>query len=108
MKQEHQPQRSKLDLAQDFSRGNDKLVYRFGEHSTLRKTRWDILRAFQDGVTCFSFRFNYKGRQFGDPKSPEDNIALPPAAGFDEKDAIEMATTAHQRFQNTVAKLIAG
>jgi hypothetical protein len=100
--------RSQLDLAKPFNRGNKLLVYNFDEKSTLRKTRFDCLRAFQDGFTCFQFRFNYKGRQFGDPKSPEDNVALPPAAGYDEKDAIEMATRAHLRFQNTVAKLIAG
>ncbi len=100
--------RSKLDLAQPFTRGNDKLVYHFDEHSNLRKTRMDILLAWMNGVTCFSFRFNYKGRKFGDPKSEEDNIAIPHAAGFDERDVIEMATTAYVRFQNTVAKLIAG
>jgi hypothetical protein len=103
-----QPERSQLDLAKSFNTGNDLLVYHFDEHSTLRKTRTDILLAFMQGKTCFSFRFNYKGRKFGDPKSPEDNIAIPPMAGFDEKDAIEMATIAHQRFQNTVAQLIAG
>ena len=100
--------RSKLDLTKPFDRGNKLFVYHFDEHSNLRKTRFDVLRAFQDGATCFQFRFNYKGREFGDPKSPEDNIALPPDAGFDERDAIEMATIAHQRFQNTVAQLIAG
>lgn len=100
--------RSKLDLAKPLTRGNKRFVYYFDEHSTLRKTRWDVLRAFQDGFTCFEFRFNYKGRTFGDPESEDDNILLHPDAGYDEKDAIEMATTAHQRFQNTVAKLIAG
>jgi hypothetical protein len=98
--------RSQLDLAQPFNRGNDLLVYEFDEHSNLRKTRTDILLAWMSGVTCFSFRFNYKGRKFGDPDSPDDNIAIPHAAGFDERDVIEMATTAHMRFQNTVSKLI--
>lgn len=100
--------RSQLDLAKPFNRGNKLFVYQFDEKSTLRKTRFDVLRAFQDGFTCFQFRFNYKGRQFGDPLSQEDNVALPPAAGYDEHDALEMATIAHMRFQNTVAKLIAG
>lgn len=100
--------RSQLDLAKPFNRGNKLLIYHFDEHSTLRKTRFDVLRAFQEGFTCFSFRFKYKGREFGDPTSPEDNVALPPDAGFDEQDAIEMATIAHMRFQNTVAKLITG
>lgn len=104
----NEPTRSTLDLAKTFNTGNKLLVYNFDEHSTLRKTRFDVLRAFQDGFTCFSFRFKYKGREFGDPSSPEDNIAIPPMAGFDEKDAIEMATIAHMRFQNTVSQLIAG
>ena len=108
MKQEREPQRSRLDLTQDFRRGNDRLIYHFDEHSNLRKTRMDILLAWMNGVTCFSFRFNYKGRKFGDPKSEKDNIAIPHKAGFDEKDVIEMATEAHLRFQNTVSKLIAG
>jgi len=100
--------RSQLDLSKPFNRGNKLFVYNFDEKSTLRKTRFDVLRAFQDGFTCFQFRFTYRGRKFGDPKSPEDNVALPPAAGYDEHDALEMATIAHMRFQNTVAKLIAG
>lgn len=108
MKQEREPQRSRLDLTQDFRRGNDRLIYHFDEHSNLRKTRMDILLAWMNGVTCFSFRFNYKDRKFGDPKSEKDNIAIPHKAGFDEKDVIEMATEAHLRFQNTVSKLIAG
>jgi hypothetical protein len=92
--------RSQLDLAQPFNRGNDLLVYRFDIGSTLQKVKSDILRAFIEGFTCFRFEFQFKGRKF------EDRIALPPAAGFDERDALEMAEFAHARFLNTVSKLI--
>ena len=92
--------RSKLDLAQSFHRGNNLFVYQFNEASTLQKTRSDILRAFIEGFTCFLFKFEFKRRKF------EDRIALPSAAGFDERDALEMAEYAHTRFLNTVAKLI--
>lgn len=93
-------ERSKLDLAQPFNRGNDLLVYKFNFDSTLQKTKSDIIRAFIEGFNCFRFEFQFKGRKF------EDRIALPPAAGFDERDALEMAEHAHARFLNTVSKLI--
>lgn len=93
-------ERSKLDLAQPFNRGNDLLVYRFDVGSTLQKVKSDILRAFIEGFNCFRFEFEFKGRKF------EDRIALPHAAGFDERDALEMAEYAHARFSKTLAKLI--
>lgn len=93
-------ERSKLDLAQPFQRGNNLLVYRFNEASTLQKTREDILRAFIEGFTCFCFEFHFNGRLF------QDRMALPHAAGFDERDAVEMAEYAHSRFANTVENLI--
>lgn len=98
--------RSNLDLAQKFERGNKDLTYWFTEASTLERVRYDILNAFLEGCTCFRFRFRFKGRLFGRPDSPEDNVAIPHAAGFDERDALEMAETAHARFLNTVSKLI--
>lgn len=94
-------ERSQLDLAQSFNRGNDLLVYRFDVASNLQKVKSDILRAFVEGFNCFRFEFQFKGRKF------EDRFALPHAAGFDERDALELAEHAHARFLNTVSKLIA-
>jgi hypothetical protein len=92
--------RSKLDLSQPFNRGNDLLVYKFTGDSTAEQTRKDILRAFKEGFNCFRFEFDFQGRKF------EDRIALPHAAGFDERDALEMAETAFCRFLNTAEKLL--
>lgn len=96
---EETPPRSKLDLAKDFSRGNELHIYEFNEQSTRFQTCADIKRAFVEGFTCFLFKFSFKGRKF------EDRHALPSDAGFDEKDAWEMGAFAFDRFLNTVAQL---
>lgn len=101
-------QRPQLNLTGNFTRGNKNLTYWFNETSTLEKTRADILKAFLGGVTCFSFRFRYKGRLFGKADDPDDNVAIPPGANYDEEDALEMAEVAYLRFVNAIALLTAG
>ncbi|MDQ5945509.1 MAG: hypothetical protein QG619_931 [Pseudomonadota bacterium] len=93
------PKRPDLNLAQDFSRGNELYIYEFNEQSTRFKTAADIRRAYTEGFTCFLFKFKFHGRKF------EDRQALPPGAGFDETDAFEMGEYAYDRFLATVAKL---
>lgn len=95
-------ERSTLDLTANLSRGNKLLVYRFDEKTTRKKLRFDILHAFMEGFNCFRFEFTYQKRKF------EDRIALPHAAGFEDKDAIEMADLAYNRWQNTISQIIAG
>jgi len=92
--------RSQIDLSKPFDRGNDLFEYTFTEATNRHQVRSDVLRAFIEGFNCFKFKFEHKGRKF------EDRIALPHAAGFDERDAVEMAEYAHDRFLNTVAKII--
>jgi len=92
--------RSKLDLAQPFNRGNDLFEYTFTVATKRHDVQAAVLRAFIEGFNCFLFKFEFKGRKF------EDRIALPHAAGFDERDAVEMAEYAHDRFLNTVKKLV--
>ena len=94
------PKRPDLNLAQDFSRGNELHIYNFNEQSTRLKTATDIRHAYTEGFTCFLFKFKFHGREF------EDRQALPPGAGFDESDAFEMGEYAYDRFLATVAKLV--
>lgn len=97
---------SSLNLAQDFSRGNDLFVMNFDEESARFGsarfgTAVKIKNAFVEGFTCFLFRFKFHARSF------EWRVALPPAAGFDEQDAWDMGQEAFDRFLVTVAKLAA-
>lgn len=92
---------SSLNLAQDFSRGNDLFVMNFDEKSARFSTAVKIKNAFVEGFTCFLFRFKFHARSF------EWRVALPPAAGFDEQDAWDMGQEAFDRFLFTVAKLAA-
>lgn len=100
MSHEHEPERPKLDLAKDFSRGNDLFTFEFSEKSMRHHTAQTIENAFVVGFTCFLFKFTFKNRHF------EWRVALPPAAGFDELDAYETGLQAFARFLNTVAKLV--
>ena len=92
--------RPKLNLSQDFSRGNKLFVYSFNEKSTKMQTASDVRRAFIEGFTCFEFRFQFHKRKF------EDRMALPPGAGFDEADAFEMGEYAFDRFTNALSKCL--
>ena len=100
MSKEHEPERPKLDLAKDFSRGNDLFTLEFTEKSMKHHTAHTIKNAFVEGFTCFLFKFTFKKRSF------EWRVALPPAANFEQKAAYEMGLQAFARFLNTVAKLV--
>jgi len=93
--------RSKLTLNGDFRRGNKLYVHTFNESSTMVQTQLAIRHAFVEGFTCFLFKFQFHKRKF------EDRFALPPGAGFDERDALELGEHAFNRFTNTVQQLIA-
>lgn len=97
---EHEPERPKLNLKQDFSRGNDLFALAFDEKSMRHNTAQKVKNAFVEGFTCFLFTFQFHKRFF------EWRVALPPAAGFDEIDAYEMGLQAFDRFLNTVSHLV--
>ena len=101
MKEEHEPERPKLNLKQDFKRGNDLFTFEFNEHSSRYDTARRIKNAFIEGFTCFLFKFHFPKQK----RSFETRVALPPSAGFDEVDAWEMGVQAFDKFLNTVAQL---
>lgn len=99
--------RPPLNLAQSFTRGNDLFIYNFDEKSNMFGTQAAILRAHKEGFTCFQFNFKVCDRR-GKLREFQECIALPHAAGFDERDAMEMAEEQHLKFQNTVNDLLNG
>ncbi len=102
MKEEHQPERPKLNLKQDFRRGNDLFEFKFDEYSTRYETARKVKNAFIEGFTCFLFKFYFAKQK----RIFEWRVAIPPAAGFDEIDAWELGIQAFDKFMNTVAELV--